>query len=91
MNQSAPPAPRLLTLSLVGYLLADLLGMLLIALGGSTLVTGTPLLLLGFPQTLLGAMLCIVSGFILLFWALARILVAVASHAQLRQQAQTTR
>lgn len=90
MNQSAPPTPRLLTPSLVGYMLADLAGMLLIALGGSTLVTGSPLLLLGIPQTFLGAILFIVSGFILVFWALARILVAVASHAQLQQQSQNS-
>ncbi|WP_303786547.1 hypothetical protein [Azovibrio restrictus] len=60
--------------------------MLLIALGGSTLVTGSPLLLLGVPRTFLGAIACIAAGFILVFWALARILVALASHAQLRQQ-----
>ena len=89
MNQSAPPAPRLLTPSLLGYLLADLAGMLLIALGGSTLVTGAPLLL-GIPQTFPGAIFFIVAGFILVFWALARILVAVASHAQLRRQSRNS-
>ncbi len=88
MKPSASPAPRLLSPSLIGYILADLAGMLLIALGGSTLVTGSPLLLLGVPRTFLGAIACIIAGFILVFWALARILVTTASYAQLRQQPQ---
>ncbi|MCE1171691.1 MAG: hypothetical protein LWW84_10265 [Azovibrio sp.] len=87
--QAESSAPRLLTPALAGYLLADLAGLLLIALGGSFLVTGSPLMLLGVPQTLLGAVGCIVAGFVLMLWALARVLVAVASHAQLRQLTQT--
>lgn len=86
MSPTAPFFPRLFNAGLLGYILADLAGMLLIALGGVTLVTGSPLLLLGVPQTFLGAIACIVVGFILVFWALARILVAVTRQAQPHQR-----
>lgn len=82
------PARQLLSPALTGYLLADLLGMVLIAQGGSFLVSGSPLLLLGLPQNFLSAILFIVAGFVLLFWALARVLICVASH-NTQQQTQT--
>lgn len=54
------------------------------------LANGTPLLHLGFPQILLETMLGTGSGFSLpLCRAPARILVAVARPAQLRQRART--
>ncbi len=76
---TALTTPRLLTLPLIGYLLTDLLGMTLIAIGGLYLVNGTPLLLIGIPSTFLSSILFIIAGFILMFWALARVLVTVAS------------
>lgn len=85
MQIDASPASRLFSLGLIGYLLADLAGMALIALGGTTLITGTPLLLVGIPRTFLGALASIICGFILVSWALARILVHGASYAQTRQ------
>lgn len=87
---ATPPPSRLLTPAFAGYLLADILALFLIVLGGAYLITGTSLLP-GLGMSFAGALLAISGGFVLMFWALARILVAVATQAQLRQNAASRR
>lgn len=69
--------PRL-TLPLLGYALADILGLVLISLGGTWFINGRPLLF-AFPDSTLTAGLSIGAGFVVMLWAVARLMVTMAS------------
>lgn len=68
-----PPRPRL-TGRILAYALADIFGLLSIAVGGSWFVAGKGVFIQGVPASLAEAVACTLGGAVVMFWAVARIL-----------------
>lgn len=79
-----PGRPRL-TLALLGYAFADVIGLVLISLGGTWFMSGRPLFLPSFPATTFEAVICIGIGLAVMFWAVARLLQTMAAQNLSRQ------
>lgn len=78
MKSYSSGRPRL-TLPLLGYALADVLGLVLISLGGTWFISGRPLFFSAFPANTLQAILCIAVGLGVMFWAVGRLLLTMSS------------
>lgn len=72
LNIHRPPRPRL-TLRIGAYALADVFGLICVALGGSWFVAGKGVFVAGFPASLAEAVACAVGGAVVMVWAVARI------------------
>ncbi|WP_234087276.1 hypothetical protein [Azonexus sp. R2A61] len=67
-----PPRPRL-TLRIAAYALADVFGLTCVALGAGWLATGKALFG-GFPTSTADAVVALLGGVVVMFWAITRIL-----------------
>jgi TRAP-type C4-dicarboxylate transport system permease small subunit len=73
LSLNRPPRPRL-TLRILAYALADVFGLVCIALGATWFVGKKGLFIAGFPASMAEAVACTVGGIAVMIWAVARIL-----------------
>lgn len=73
LSLNRPPRPRL-TLRILAYALADVFGLVCIALGATWFADRKGLFIAGFPASMAEAVACTVGGIAVMIWAVARIL-----------------
>ncbi|MES2771699.1 MAG: hypothetical protein V4623_06925 [Pseudomonadota bacterium] len=80
------PARPQLTWMILFYGLFDILGMLLLATGGTWLINGNVLFLERFPSTTLEAIASSVLGVVIMLWAAAQVLRELLKRDQTEKQ-----
>jgi hypothetical protein len=70
------PRPRL-TAAMLLYVALDVVGMVLFATGVLWFIRGVPLFIPGFPTGMFDAGVAVIGGILLMFWPVARMMVAM--------------
>jgi threonine/homoserine/homoserine lactone efflux protein len=84
LNPNRAPRPQL-TAAMLGYAVADVVGMILLALGLAFLTRGPGIFFKNFPSTSGEAILLTVAGGALMLWSAAQILRQIAHQQDARR------